>query len=465
MKSPKYLVDSLDLLDKESRVKYWKYSCYKILISLADVLAVGLIAILGQLILGNSKGNEPSGGLKFCLELFHLRESSYEKQLVCIACLAVVLFVVKAIFSLIITSKIFHFLAKQEVKVGERLASFALTSSLPSTRETSSQVYSHSLSQGLVAAVPRVLGFYATLISETFLLVLMMLVFVIYEPLSAIALVAYFGMVGLFLHKLVSDQSEKLGQVVAESTTNTTRIIQEGLWGFREFFVSGTRHFSRDEYVLSKQNSSALTAGVLTLASAPRHIVDTALLVGIALACGVNFMFSDSAEAARSVGFILLAGTRIAPSLLAAQGALAAIRQAGGESESTYKLSRDCEEWHGDNFRSENLSSIELNSQVNIEVTNLNFQYPTAKTMTLKDITFEVKFGEFVGIVGESGSGKSTLADLLLGVLPSSGAIKPRGFCEQLSRSRRLCSTEYISFAYVNSRERCHWKKNQSDRY
>lgn len=46
------------------------------------------------------------------------------------------------------------------------------------------------------------------------------------------------------------------------------------------------------------------------------------------------------------------------------------------------------------------------------------------KTEVLKDISFELKRGEILGLVGESGSGKSTLAKALLGMVkPDSGEI------------------------------------------
>lgn len=46
----------------------------------------------------------------------------------------------------------------------------------------------------------------------------------------------------------------------------------------------------------------------------------------------------------------------------------------------------------------------------------------------LKDISFEVKKGETVGIIGRNGSGKSTLLQLICGTLaPTSGAIEIRG--------------------------------------
>lgn len=50
------------------------------------------------------------------------------------------------------------------------------------------------------------------------------------------------------------------------------------------------------------------------------------------------------------------------------------------------------------------------------------------KLEALKDVSFEVKKGEFFGIVGRNGSGKSTLLKLLAGIYsPSQGSIRVKG--------------------------------------
>ena len=51
-----------------------------------------------------------------------------------------------------------------------------------------------------------------------------------------------------------------------------------------------------------------------------------------------------------------------------------------------------------------------------IKVENLSFNYPDGEEKVLKDITFEIKSGEMVGILGKTGSGKTTLVDLMLRV-------------------------------------------------
>ncbi len=49
-----------------------------------------------------------------------------------------------------------------------------------------------------------------------------------------------------------------------------------------------------------------------------------------------------------------------------------------------------------------------------ISVKNLTFKYPDGEEPVLKDVSFEIKAGEMVGILGRTGSGKSSLVDLFL---------------------------------------------------
>jgi cell division transport system ATP-binding protein len=58
-----------------------------------------------------------------------------------------------------------------------------------------------------------------------------------------------------------------------------------------------------------------------------------------------------------------------------------------------------------------------------IKLSNVTKIYPP-ETMVLRDISFEIKEGEFVSIVGKSGAGKTTLVRLILGLeTPTSGEV------------------------------------------
>lgn len=53
-----------------------------------------------------------------------------------------------------------------------------------------------------------------------------------------------------------------------------------------------------------------------------------------------------------------------------------------------------------------------------IIVENLKYKYPLQEKLALKDLSFQVEEGEFIGIIGKNLSGKSTLCQALVGLVP-----------------------------------------------
>ena len=71
-------------------------------------------------------------------------------------------------------------------------------------------------------------------------------------------------------------------------------------------------------------------------------------------------------------------------------------------------------------------NSKEIKKKAIIEVDRVDFSYPG--TPVLKEISFQVMPGEFIGMIGPNGGGKTTLLKLILGFLkPSQGTIKVFG--------------------------------------
>jgi ATP-binding cassette subfamily B protein len=76
------------------------------------------------------------------------------------------------------------------------------------------------------------------------------------------------------------------------------------------------------------------------------------------------------------------------------------------------------------------LSTAEIKETIRgtVDVENVSFTYPDSGIQALKNVSFQIKEGQTLGIIGTTGSGKSTIANLLMRMYdPTSGLIKIDG--------------------------------------
>ena len=338
-------------------------------------------------------------------------------------------------------------LARQETILGTELFESIIKSDINEVQSESSQYFAYATSQGVIGAVPRVLGHGTTLVAEGSMLIVLVIVFLLLEPLLTLIMIAYFSLLGILLYQFVNKPTEKLGLIVARTSTNSFQIVQEAIRSFRESWVLQKSDFFTNAYTENKKEAADGTAAVMTLTMAPRHIMDTALLIGIAIVGLVEFSMTDFDTAAKSIAFILVAATRITPSLLSFQGASAAMRQAGAEG-STFVSSLHIFREHSSNnlvIRDETTSkSPDRKATLGIEIYDLSYSYPSSDQLVLQNINIKILQGQNIALIGPSGSGKSTLADALLGVIDVGDSVQIHG-----QKPRDLVVQEPGTLSYV----------------
>ena len=443
----KYFLSSLSILSKQAKRKFVALTILRTVIAVFDLLALGIVALIGQLAIKNSSSVELSGWTKTLVRYITLNNSSQKAQFLLLISLAISLFLIKSCLAILITKKILMHLARQETILGTELFESIIKSDINEVQSESSQYFAYATSQGVIGAVPRVLGHGTTLVAEGSMLIVLVIVFLLLEPLLTLIMIAYFSLLGILLYQFVNKPTEKLGMIVARTSTNSFQIVQEAIRSFRESWVLQKSDFFTNAYTANKKEAADGTAAVMTLTMAPRHIMDTALLVGIAIVGLVEFSMTDFDTAAKSIAFILVAATRITPSLLSFQGASAAMRQAGAEG-STFVSSLHIFRQHSSNNliikNNTTSTSLDLKATLGIEICNLSYSYPSSDQLVLQNININILQGQNIALIGPSGSGKSTLADAILGVIDVGGSVLIHGH-----KPRELVVQEPGTLSYV----------------
>jgi ABC-type multidrug transport system fused ATPase/permease subunit len=253
-----------------------------------------------------------------------------------------------------------------------------------------------------------------------------------YKPTVFLLLLAILVPVGVFITYLLNKKSISLRKNAKKANEITLKYLQESLHGYIESKIYNSREFFRERYSKEQTNLNNYLAGIQSLQVLPSRIMES-------FAIGAFFVLlilvrSDSSH--------LISITTTAAFMAAAYKLIPALS----------RIINSYNNLQAYQFTIEKLKAPIINYKSNIEQTSFlnciefrNISFSSHDNHLLRDLSFSINRGDFVGFNGASGKGKTTLINLLLGFYDNNaGEILFNGI--KTSSAERLSYLNNISY-------------------
>lgn len=415
---------SLSFMRTKERLTFFLFLSFRALLAFLDllgILSIGFLATsMALLITQGSDSNR-------LIEIGSINIPAVTLQtLPAVSGMVLFLFSAKAVVSILLTRQLANFLAQIEARAARVIAQNAFGRGLESARSKSREDILYAVQAGSPSAFNNVLNSVGTLTAEGFLFLLVLLAFTLVNPIMALGAVLYFGFIGFLIQFFLGRMMQNTGELLAKSTVQANTLLGDLGEVLREATIMGRKNFFFDGVYRSRLNASGNAATQVVLSGMPRYIVETSLIIAIALFVLIQAFSGDIASSAATIGVFLSGGLRLTSSLLPLQASILVIKQAIPAANTALDLLTNTVQ-HNSHKNSVTPPPI-LDGPLPVELRDVSFTYHGSEIETLSQITAEIPKGAQAAFIGTSGAGKSTIADLVLGLLmPSAGTVLING--------------------------------------
>lgn len=396
--------------------------------SIIDLIAVGMIGVLGALAVSGVESSKPGNRVGAVLNYLHLSNRSFQTQVAILGIVAAVLFVFRTLLSIYFTKRTLYFLSFRSAEISKTLLEKVLTQSLIIVQQRSIQEYVYMLTEGVRSITIGILGTTATVLSDISLLIVMGIGLFVIDPIVALCTFVVFLGMGFLLYKFMHGRAEELGTRFTQLSVQSNEKISEILETFREALVRDTRGNYVRDFGVSRYSLSRTVSDLGFMPSLSKYVMETTVTLGSFAIAAVQFIRLDATHAVATLAIFLAAGTRIAPAIMRIQQNSVMMKSSAGNAKATMELIEQV--WSNSEelqeIRKLDFDRSEFNPK--IELKNVGFSYPGKNHKALSDINLIIEPGSSLAIVGKTGAGKTTLVDVILGALePSTGSVTISG--------------------------------------
>lgn len=261
------------------------------------------------------------------------------------------------------------------------------------------------------------------LIARSVVILLLFILLVITDPTLAITVSFTLGGAYWLIFKFTRSIQGRIGKESFEANRSRFAAVSEAFGAAKEVKLGGlekkyVKQFSDPSLIYAERGA---TSGML--AEMPRFALEAVAFGGMLLV--ILYLVIQKGTFATALPIIALytfAGYRIMPALQRVYHSLSAMRFVGPTVNSLYSDFKSLKSPDSQ----QNQNSIKLKKTIDLK--NINYQYPNASKIVLKNINIKIPARTSVGIVGATGSGKTTTVDIILGLLePQKGMLEVDG--------------------------------------
>jgi ATP-binding cassette subfamily C protein len=440
---------SLAFMTPKERSKWYSLTGFRAVLSLLDlagILAIGFIIASTAIFL--TSGSDPNR----VLVVAGVSVPAVNAQTLPLASGAVLmLFLLKALLSLLLTRSVAMFIAEIEARASRDIADISLGSDLIRAREKSREEVLFAVQVGAPSAFSVLFNQAGTIVAEGALFVVVVTGFFFVDPVITIAAILYFGLIAFAIQFAVGTLMNRAGEKLKSGIILANAAVTDLVNVFRELSVLGVRDAYIDRIYKHRLEASQNGANQYFLSGMPRYVIESALLVGLGLFVVGQALAGDLVSSAATIGVFLSGGFRLTAAMLPLQSALLTIKGVIPQALAAQEILQ--------RRKTSELKSLETKSLINkhersgdavlgqpvrVALMDVTFTYPGQSKPTLDKVSLLISAGTQVALIGPSGAGKSTIADVMCGLLPPSSGQVVLGGAGSLEASDHLPSVSYV---------------------
>ncbi len=262
-----------------------------------------------------------------------------------------------------------------------------------------------------------------TLLANAAVVIAIWILLIIIDPSVAFLISFTLGLAYLLIYTFVRSYLKVIGQKRLEVNQIRFKTISEVFGAGKEVKLGGLEDIYIDRFSKTTKAFAKHQASMAALSRLPRYAIEAIGFGGIILVILYYLIKTNTfANALPIIALYAFAGYRVLPALQNIYNSISQLRYVSPAVDNLYNELKS----HKIEIKSKSDKNLPIDN--NISLKSVEYNYPSSKRTSVRNISIDINAKTTIALVGATGSGKTTLADIILGLLePKKGILEVDG--------------------------------------